>query len=111
MEPSMTLMPPKPGTCPVCATDHPETHPHNAQSMYYQYRFYGLRGRWPTWADAVAHCDEQIRTHCETFLRERGHWTEPDGEDPIGDPPGESIAQMTDMNEHRANEDDDGNDE
>lgn len=50
----MMLLPPPPGTCPICAVKHDPTWPHNAQSLYYQYRFYGIRGRWPTWADAAA---------------------------------------------------------
>ena len=51
----MQLLPSPPGVCPICATDHRPELPHNALSMYYQFRFYGVRGRWPTWADAVAH--------------------------------------------------------
>ena len=88
----MLLMPPTPGTCPACAVKHAAHEPHNAQSLYYQYRFYGLRGRWPTWADAVAHCSIETREAWETALREREAWSEPAG-DPIADPPAECIAQ------------------
>jgi len=90
----MMLLPPKPGTCPICATAHGPREPHNAQSLYYQYRFYGVRGRWPTWADAVAHCDARIKSYWEQTLRDRGVWTEPpEGSEPIADPPAESINQ------------------
>lgn len=89
----MMLLPPKPGTCPICATKHGDNEAHNAQSMYYQYRFYGNRGRWPTWADAIAHCTPQVRRVWEQVLRERNEWTEPEDGEPIADPPAESINQ------------------
>lgn len=89
----MLLLPPPAGTCPVCAVKHEPQLPHNATSMYYLYRFYGLRGRWPTWADAIAHCDERTQRDWKFVLRDRGLWTEPEGDDPIADPPAESIRQ------------------
>ena len=90
----MRLLPPAPDTCPVCATKHSTDMPHNAHSLYYQYRFYGIRGRWPTWADAVAHCAPAMREQWEQVLRDRGRWTEPpEGEPPIADPPAESLNQ------------------
>ena len=89
----MMLLPPKPGTCPICATKHDAAMPHNAQSLYYQYRFYGIRGRWPTWADAIAHCDGHVRADWERELRASGAWTEPMDDEPIADPPAESVHQ------------------
>ncbi len=89
----MQLLPPSKDSCPICAVKHTPAQPHNAQSMYYQYRFYGVRGRWPTWADAIAHCDEQTKELWEQALRDRGAWTEPDDGEPIADPPEESINQ------------------
>jgi hypothetical protein len=88
----MMLLPPPKDKCPICATKHDPSWPHNAQSMYYQYRFYGIRGRWPTWADAMAHCSDQMRADWKGELLKRGHWSEPDGE-PIADPPEESVNQ------------------
>ena len=88
----MMLLPPAEGKCPVCAVEHAPELPHNAQSLYYQYRFYGVRGRWPTWADAVAHCEPELREAWKQELISRGAWTEPEG-DPIADPPAESINQ------------------
>lgn len=88
----MMLLPPKVGTCPICATNHEPEMPHNAQSIYYQYRFYGIRGRWPTWADAIAHCAGPMKEHWRRELKKLKKWTEPEG-DPIADPPAESICQ------------------
>jgi hypothetical protein len=90
----MMLLPPKPGTCPACATAHEPRLPHNAESLYYQYRFYGIRGRWPTWADAAAHCTEKMRDDWRKKLEELGgKWTEPPDGEPIADPPEESFGQ------------------
>src|SRR6266700_3893878 len=74
-----TLMPPASDACQICGQwpAHPEGEPHNAQSLYYQYAFYGERGRWPTWADAIAHCSPEVRSQWEQALREHGMWSEP----------------------------------
>ena len=50
-----------PGTCPECAAEHEPEDPHNQQSLTYKYKFYTKHGRWPTWADAMAHCPEHIK--------------------------------------------------
>ena len=89
----MMLLPPKPGTCPICAHDHPPDYPHNCQSIYYQMRFYGVRGRWPTWADAIAHCVPELQEMWKHELGKRGAWTEPEDGEPIADPPAESFTQ------------------
>lgn len=90
----MKLLPPAEGKCAICAVDHPDGEPHDAQSLYYQYRFQALRGRWPTWADAIAHCHPDIRKFWEMALREKGYWSEPEDGEPIADPPNESIRQI-----------------
>ena len=92
----LKLLPPAPGRCSICATEHEPNFPHNAQSLYYQYWFYGLRGRWPTWADAVAHCDETTQSLWRSVLRKHGAWTEPEG-DPIADAPAESAHQVVEI--------------
>ncbi len=61
MNGGMMLLPPKPGVCQICATDHHPDFPHNQQSLYYQYYFYGKHGRWPTWEDAMAHCSDEMK--------------------------------------------------
>ena len=65
------------GQCPVCGQKHEPREPHNAQSPYYQYRIYGETGKWPTWADAVAHCDPLIQWAWYNAISERGVWTGP----------------------------------
>lgn len=82
-----TLLPPPPGTCPLCARSHKPEEPHDAQMLHYQYRFYFTYGRWPTWADAVAHCNDKTRAYWERELRALDAWTQPpDGVAPIAEP-------------------------
>ena len=93
----MQLLPPKPGTCPVCATPHRDDEPHNAQSLYYLYRFYGLRGRWPDWRDAMAHCSPETQKLWREQLALRGAWKkewDEEQHEPIADPPAESFSQL-----------------
>jgi hypothetical protein len=90
------LVPPAAGTCQVCAaTPHGDEVPHNAESLYYQYAFCGAQGRWPTWADAVAHCTPETQSLIKQFLltHESGNrWTEPpEGVAPIAHL-GEEVA-------------------
>jgi len=90
----MELIPPKPGQCPICATSHTADEPHNAQSLYYQYRFRASHGRWPTWADAIAHCQRAVQAAWRAELENLDVWTEPAEGEPIADPPAESICQL-----------------
>lgn len=57
----LCLLPCKKGVCQECAVDHPSDQPHNAESLYYQYKFYAQHKRWPTWEDAMAHCTDEIK--------------------------------------------------
>jgi len=91
---TMILLPPKKGTCPVCAIKHGPDEPHNRQSLYYQFRFYGLHGRWPTWADAIAHCSDKIKRLWEEELRICDEWSQPDIAEPIAEPPEQSEPQI-----------------
>lgn len=61
LEVKMVLAPAPEGTCELCAVNHDPEMPHDAQSMFYQYRFYNEVGRWPDWRDAMAHCDQRTR--------------------------------------------------
>ncbi|MFE1598231.1 hypothetical protein [Methylobacterium sp. ID0610] len=71
------LMPPAdPQACQTCGRRHPPEQPHDATRLHYQYSFRAEHGRWPTWADAVAHCAEPIREAWEAELRSRGLWPE-----------------------------------
>lgn len=91
----MMLLPPRKGTCPACAVQHAPDLPHDCRSLYYQYRFFGLRGRWPTWADASAHCSELVVRASRDALQKLGiAWTEPpEGVAVIADPPHDSLRQ------------------
>lgn len=96
------LLPPPPGTCPACAVKHPPELPHNAQSLFYQQAFHARHGRWPTWADAIAHCSPEMQKTWRTELQARNAWTEPDaGIDPIAMPPAETERRLQDMDEYR----------
>ncbi len=76
------LLPAAPGLCEQCAVDHPPEEPHNRQSIYYQYWFRSHRGRWPTWRDAIAHCEPEIREFWEEELRKEGAWDGWEGDTP-----------------------------
>jgi len=66
------LLPPRPGVCQTCAVDHDPKLPHNAQSLFYQYKFNGDNGRWPDWNDAMAHCSEEVKTNWVAALTQHG---------------------------------------
>lgn len=61
-----------PGTCPVCAVNHPPEQPHNRDSLAYQYKFYDEHGRWPTWADAMEHCSDEVKAYWKEALEAHG---------------------------------------
>lgn len=82
---SVFLMPSAPGTCQLCAVAHQPEQPHNAQSLPYQVRFKSTHGRFPTWADAVAHCPPEISAAWKEKLQEMGHWSEPIKGSPIAE--------------------------
>lgn len=60
------------GTCPMCAVKHEPEMPHNRDSLCYQYKFYDQHGRWPTWADAMAHCAPEVKAIWRRELEARG---------------------------------------
>ena len=63
---------PAPNVCQACAVDHDQIQPHNQESLYYQYYFYGEYGRWPTWSDAMAHCSDDVKALWVDALRAEG---------------------------------------
>jgi len=63
-----SLMPPRPGACQVCATTHDPAFPHNRDSLYYQTAFKLKHNRYPTWADAMAHCTEEMKAEWTLHL-------------------------------------------
>lgn len=60
------------GRCPECGVKHDPTYPHNNTSLYYQFKFYQDHGRWPTWADAMAHCSDEIKQIAIDVLKRNG---------------------------------------
>lgn len=78
----MMMLPAAPGKCQECAVDHKPEEPHNKDSLFYQMKFHAQTGRWPVWADAVAHCAEPVRAAWEAELRKRGAWKDPEPSKP-----------------------------
>ena len=69
---AMMLLPPRPDVCQECAVDHPPEMPHNKQSLYYQTKFHMEHGRGATWADAMAHCTEEVKATWTDALKLHG---------------------------------------
>lgn len=67
-----TLLPAPEGTCSQCGVDHEPHQPHNFQSLYYKYAFYAEHKHWPTWEDALAHCDDETYEMWRVALAEHG---------------------------------------
>jgi hypothetical protein len=68
----MMLLPPAPGKCQECATEHDVKHPHNATSMFYQVKFKMENNREATWKDAMEHCSEEMKGYWLTELGRMG---------------------------------------
>lgn len=68
----MMLLPPAQNKCQQCAVDHKPEQPHNQQSLFWQYWFYGKKGRWPTWSDAMAHCTDELKQQWTEALKDHG---------------------------------------
>lgn len=67
---ALKLLPPSKDVCQECAVKHEVDEPHNKDSLYYQYYFRSQHDRWPTWDDAMAHCDESTKAAWQTLLKE-----------------------------------------
>jgi hypothetical protein len=57
----LSLLPPAPGSCEVCAGDHAAEEPHDADSLYWAFKAQAEGLPSPTWSDAIAHCDEDTQ--------------------------------------------------
>lgn len=66
------LLPAKTGTCPECAVAHDPKAPHNAQSLFYQYKYFNEHDHWPNWKNAMAHCSEEIKSFWVAELQKMG---------------------------------------
>ncbi|WP_339063601.1 hypothetical protein [Tepidibacillus marianensis] len=69
---SFAMLPAREGTCPECAVTHEEYLPHNQESLFYQYKFYNEHGRWPTWEDAMSHCNDEVKAKWIKAMKEIG---------------------------------------
>lgn len=72
IEGGLRMLPCAPDVCQECAVDHTPDQPHNQQSLYYQYHFYAANHRWPTWADAMAHCSDETKRQWIEQLAKKG---------------------------------------
>ena len=66
------VLPPRPGVCRECAAKHDPTEPHDRNSLYYENRFRRRYKRFPTWADAMAHCSAATQASWRAKLRKMG---------------------------------------
>jgi hypothetical protein len=66
----MFMLPGPPGTCRWCHVEHDPAQPHNQQSLSYQMKFHAIKGRSPTWTDAMEHCAPEVKAHWRRLLRE-----------------------------------------
>jgi len=77
------LLPPSPDKCQICAVAHEPEQAHNQQSLFYQYKFFGENGRWPTWNDAIAHCAPEVKAQWVKHLTDLGVKLSPPDENQI----------------------------
>ena len=73
---TLKLLPPAPGKCPLCATEHDTTSAHNATSLFYHFRFLQQHKREATWSDAIAHLGPLTKNLWQQELTKRGIWSE-----------------------------------
>lgn len=71
MKAGMRLLPPDKGVCQECAVAHKPQDPHDATSLYYATAFKMAHGREPTWADALAHVDDDTHAAWRAVLAKR----------------------------------------
>jgi len=69
---AMMLLPPRPDVCQECARGHLPEMPHDKQSLYYQTKFNIEHGRGATWADAMAHCSNDVKAAWTKELQKLG---------------------------------------
>lgn len=60
------------GKCSQCGRPHEPDEPHDNHALAYQYSFYAEHDRWPTWRDAMAHCDPDVQDRWTVALRANG---------------------------------------
>ena len=68
----MTLLPPPPDCCQVCAVNHAPDEPHNPQSLYWATKREMEGQPPPNWEEALAHVSDPMREAWVEALAERG---------------------------------------
>ena len=71
-EGQVCILPPREGACWYCGDFHNSRDPHNLNSLLYQHRFRKRNGRYPTWADAMSHCNRKTKEKWIDRLVRRG---------------------------------------
>lgn len=66
--PELKLLNPPKDCCQESAVKHEPGEPHDSQSFFYRWKFSSENGRSPTWADAMAHCTEEVQQKWITLL-------------------------------------------
>ena len=66
------IVPPLPGSCRICAARHDPEKPHDKDSLYYQNWFFRRYKRFPTWEDAMSHCDDRTKADFKAMLTRHG---------------------------------------
>lgn len=74
---TMTLLPPHPDACQVCAVRHAPEEPHNPQSLYWATKCQMEGKPQPTWEEALAHCAPEVRERWVAALAEHGVTVQP----------------------------------
>lgn len=57
----LKMLPGPPRSCEWCHVKHHPDQPHNQQSLPYQMKFNAIHGRYPTWTDAMSHCNDNVK--------------------------------------------------
>lgn len=68
------VLPSASNCCQVCGQIHPDTEPHDPTALKYQMLFAANhpQGKSPTWEDAMAHCEEDVKTKWRRTLKTVG---------------------------------------
>jgi len=69
---SMSILPPRPDVCQVCAAEHAPGEPHTPNSLYWQTRRNMEGLPLATWEDALVDCTEPVRESWITALELKG---------------------------------------
>ena len=71
---TLYVLPSAPDRCQVCGQKHPDEEPHNPTTLKYRMLFSANhpQRKSPTWEDAMAHCEEDVKTRWREVLKANG---------------------------------------